>query len=211
MLQQLHAVDLTGTVVMTDGSTPGPVSVSLRSERRPAGGLPLISTLSKPDGTFSFRGLLPGHYTFNSLPAVQTSPLPPTARSAKMGDREVLQSGFDVDGSPMRPMRITLSAQPITARGRLLDVNGKPLANAAIEFAANRPSSQALVHTDLQGWFSAQVYMPGAYHILAVADGRQENLLYDWDYLAAHAKDFPLTQITENQSEPLVLTMPAGN
>jgi hypothetical protein len=203
-LQQLSAVDLTGTVAMKDGSIPAPMTITLRSERR-TNGMPEVSTKSNPDGTFVFKGMLPGHYVFSQLAARQNG-----VRSAKLGDQEVLQTGIDLDGNPKPPMRITMSSQPIPVRGRLLDSDGKPLANALIRLAADGPYSEALVHTGLDGWFSAPLATPGAYHILAIADGRQENLLYDQDYLAAHFQDFPVTPIVDGQNPPILLTMPAA-
>jgi protocatechuate 3,4-dioxygenase beta subunit len=201
-LQELRAVDLAGTVVMADGSALQPAMVSLRA----GAGLQATASL-KADGTFVFKGLLPGHYD-SVVMRGEPARIAPRAISAKLGDREVLRSGFDLDGTPGEPLRIVVSLNGIAVRGRLVDRNAMPLANAAVEFTDSQSGPQYTAGTDADGWFSLHVFMPGTYHVLAIADSGKSNLFHDPDYVGAHWNDFPPVQIGAAQAGPLVLTMP---
>jgi hypothetical protein len=196
-LQELRGMDLTGSVTITDGTLPAPAVIRLRSESVDGSASGTSTAKANSDGIFVFKGLLPGHYQFQT----------PAVRSAKLGDEDVLQAGFDLDGNTKPPLRVRISLQPIVVRIRLVDGNGKPQANAAVEVL--RPNSNMSTHTDVDGWFTASFSAPGAYTILVANDG-QFDTLYNQDYRYAHFHDFPAVQIVDGMNQPIMLTMPAG-
>ena len=133
----VQAVDVPGTVVADGGGAPGRMLISLR--RTTGAG---ITARSEEDGSFVLKGLLPGHYDVQAIPdyfsaaaagvAVRQSPL--QAMSARLGEKEILLKGFDVDSQPVGPLTITLG-KPSTISGKIVDTAGQPVAGQMLYFA----------------------------------------------------------------------------
>jgi hypothetical protein len=190
-LRQVQEVDVAGTVVVEGGGTPPPMQIWFRTN---SGGAFTANSESKEDGSFVLKGLLPGHYDLQMIP--RTMEAFPT--SARLGDREVLLKGFDIDSQPVGAMKITLS-KPIAVTGTLVNAAGQPLAGQQIVWISDRGGTAAI--TDSQGQFKTFFRSPGDYHVYLVHDQEDAS---DPDYLAAHAADFPIVTI-RGANPPLVL------
>jgi hypothetical protein len=206
-LHEVQAVDLGGTVVMDDGSNPPRMYIGLRGMMGPG-----VSTHSGEDGSFVLKGLLPGHYDMQIIPdrkivngtiAAGSSAHPVSAR---LGEKEVLQTGFDVDGPPAGPLRITVSSHFIEISGKLLDASGTPVAGAQLALTSDGPNGQGWATTDADGGFRFLLQRAGDYHVYLLAD---QNDWSDPDYLEKHVDDFPLLRVVDGTNPPVTLRSPA--
>lgn len=204
----VQAVDVPGTVVVEGGGTPGRMSISLRGGMGPG-----VTAHSEEDGSFVLKGLLPGHYDMQVIPnfflaagtsglAAQRSPM--LATSARLGEKEVLQKGLDVDSQPVGPMRITLG-KPTTISGKIVDAAGQPVAGQMIFFLS--PAGQGAAISDATGAFHAFPRAAGEYHVYALPD---PNSAADPDYLKEHEKDFPVVRVVAGENPPIILRWTKG-
>jgi protocatechuate 3,4-dioxygenase beta subunit len=196
----VQAVDVPGTVV-ADGGAPGRMSISLRGNMGPG-----ITTRSEEDGSFLLKGLLPGHYDMQVIPDFPlTSQMPsmlPT--SARLGEKEILQKGFDMDSQPVGPMRITLG-KPIAVSGKIVDAAGKPVANKIVHFSS--PAGPGGAISDAEGEFKASLRAAGEYRVYVLPD---QNSSADPDYLKEHENDFPVVRVVAGENPPIVLRWTKG-
>ena len=207
-LQVAQAVDVPGTVVVEGGGTPARMLISLR--RTTGSG---ISAHSEEDGSFVLKGLLPGHYDVQVIPdflsaaaagvAVQQLSLQTT--SARLGEKEILQKGFDVDSQPVGPMKITLG-KPITISGKIVDAAGQPVASQMIYFLSPTGNTGGTM-SNADGAFKAYLRTAGEYHVYAWAD---QTSLADPDYLKEHESDFPVVRVVAGENPPIVLRWTKG-
>jgi hypothetical protein len=206
---KVEAVDLAGTVVMEGGGNPPPMYIGLRGVYGPG-----VSARSNEDGSFVLKDLLPGHYDMQIIPDTivnGTIELRSNARasypvSARLGDNEVLQTGFDLDGPPGGPLRITVSSHAIEIDGKLLDASGAPVSGVFLAVTSDGSASPNGSSTGTDGSFRFMLPQPGDYHIHLIGDGS------DWDdpdYLQKHESDFPLLRVVDGPNPPVTLRMPA--
>jgi hypothetical protein len=164
---------------------------------------------SAEDGAFLLKGLLPGHYEVQILPEnlaqvgfMNLSNLP---LSARLGDKEVLRSGFDVDSTPPGILRIALG-KPIKIGGTVVDTQGKPVAGATLFFRSDQPSGQIFASTGETGVFQTALTVAGDYHVYMAADASDMvNQGGEDEYLKAHAQDFPVLHVVEGENPPVTL------
>jgi hypothetical protein len=205
-MHQVQPVDVAGTVVMDDGSKPPPLYVTARSMMGPG-----VTAQTAEDGSFALKGLLWGHYELATIPSrlvdgkvVDGSPA--YTISARLGEQEVLETGFDVEASSPGPLRITMSNRHIALTGSLTDDFGKPAADVTLAFVLNGAWTENVGNTDGHGVIHASVRQAGDYHIYVVPD---QSSIDDEDYVEQHANDFPIIHLVDGANAPLVLRMPA--
>lgn len=208
---ELRAVDLAGTVLLQGGGNPSPMRIGLRA-RNGRG----ASTRSNEDGTFVLPGLLPGHYEIQVVPdmkivngAIDLSSMAGASYpvSAQLGDKEVLESGFDLDGPVASPLRVTVGSF-IGIDGKLLDASGQPVSGAALLAIASgaAASTGGFAITEASGTFRLMLRKPGDFHTY-LADDQS-----DWDdpdNLKKHEGDFPLVRVADGANPPVTLRLPA--
>jgi hypothetical protein len=207
-LHEVQAVDVPGTVVVDGGGTPGRMSISLRATSGPG-----VTARSEEDGSFVLKGLLPGHYDMQVIPdflfSAGTSGLAAQMRSmvatsARLGEKEVLQKGLDVDSQPVGPMKITMG-KPITISGKIVDAAGQPVAGQIVFFLSAAATSGTI--SDAEGTFHAFPRAAGEYHVYALPD---QNSVTDPDYLKEHEKDFPVVRVVAGENPPILLRWTKG-
>ncbi len=204
----LQSVDVAGALVMQGGGSPPPMHIRLQPNTGTG-----ASAQPSEDGSFVLKGLLPGHYEIRVAPDIKmangTIDFASIARagyavSAQLGDLEVLDSGFDLDGPPTAPLRITVSTHVIEIEGKLLDTTGEPISGALL-VAMSGAEGRAVAATEAGGIFRLVLRNPGDYHIYL---GGQVDL-NDPDSVKKHESDFPLLKVADGVNPPLLLRVPA--
>ncbi len=205
---EVQAVDVAGTVVTDSGGNPPPMRIGLRTMPGPG-----VSVRSNEDGSFVLKGLLPGHYDMQVIPdmaivngAVDPRSVAGRAVSARLGEKEVLRTGFDLDGPPGGPLKITFSAHVIEINGKLLNASGGPASGTLLALASGGQTGQGMVTTDADGAFRLVLTQPGEYRIYLLDDQGDWN---DADYLEKHENDFPPVKVVDGANPPLMLRSPA--
>ncbi|MGO9096063.1 MAG: carboxypeptidase regulatory-like domain-containing protein [Bryobacteraceae bacterium] len=213
-LHEIQPVDLTGTIVLEGGGNLHPMLINARGA-----GPDSVTARSEEDGSFVLKGLLPGHYFIqvrrdrkfvNGALDPESVQWAGNPVSARLGEKEVLREGFDVDGPPPSPLRITLSSHSINAHGTILDAAGRPVAGAMVMLLSSRqPITQTWSETDSNGafWVSSQV--AGEFHVFVIADQSQADLLEDCDFIEAHKQDYPPLRLIDGPNPPVTLQVPA--
>jgi hypothetical protein len=204
----VQPIDLAGTVVQQGGGTPQAVLVVARGTNGEG-----ASAHSAEDGSFVLKGLLPGHYSLRVQPdyqaivqrAVTTAASPFTfPSSARLGEQEVLETGFAIDSAPAGPLQITMKL-PIRITGQVVDSAGNPVPGAnLLAFSDQGPQGAGV--SDEKGTFQMTVRTAGDYRILATTDRTSS---YDLEYLKAHEKDSQALRIVEGQNPPVTVRLPA--
>ncbi len=116
-LREIKPQELAGSVVMEGGGAPPSLFIRVRGARAPA-----VSARANQDGSFVLKDLLADHYDLEVYPAVAVKKGSVAAYpvSARLGNKEVLKTGFEVDGTITDLLQITLSSHIIQVTGRLL-------------------------------------------------------------------------------------------
>jgi hypothetical protein len=131
------------------------------------------STRPDGDGSFAFHGLLPDHFRLTIVPYIVLIEGEMcgnwTAVSARLGGREVLRDGFDLDPTSPKLLRITMRAENAIVQGKVVDRNGKPVPDAVVIFSGEPPQQRT---ANEQGTFGACL-LPGDYRVYAVRDEAQ--------------------------------------
>ena len=197
-----QAVDVTGQIVMREG---GPVGTWMVYARQNGEGT--VAEIN-PDGTFVLKGLLPGHHNLQVTPDMrsrQSQPrttLPPHVVTTTLGDQEIKQNGFDLDGTTPKPLRITVSSQYAVLTGMIVDAKGQAVTNTPVIFVSDQPNKRGFANTDEKGAFRAMLTEAGDYRAYVLAD---QELMNDEDYLAAHKNDFPVIHAFMGDNAPVAL------
>jgi Carboxypeptidase regulatory-like domain len=176
-------IDIEGQISLREGGAPGAWIVSAQST---TGRSAMVK--SNEDGTFVLKGLLPQHYRLQAAPDRSGTPAMPSMAhmvSAKVGDREIPQSGFDVDGSA-QTIHITATQQFAAFSGTAVDSQGAPLTNTALYFVSSQAALRGFVTTDDKGTFHTALAEAGDYRVYLAVDGSRE-LENDGDFPVVHA------------------------
>ena len=206
---EVQAVDLAGTVVIEGGGNPPPMHIGLRGVYGPG-----VSARSNEDGSFVLKDLLPGHYDMQIIPdTIVNGTVEPGSIagasypvSARLGENEVLQTGFDLDGPPASSLRITVGSHWIEIGGKVLDASGGPVSGALLAVASDGSAGQDTAAAGANGAFRLMLRQPGDYHIHLISDQS------DWDdpdYVKKHESDFPLLRVVDGTTAPVTLRLPA--
>jgi hypothetical protein len=124
-LHLVEPAELSGTVVLENGTSPGPLDITLS---RNGSDIPFGGAISNDDGTFVLKGLLPGHYSIMVMPDLRSPRVAPDDQgrvypyrgvirarrehvllvSAYLGDKDVMKEGFFFDGIVIGTLRLTV-------------------------------------------------------------------------------------------------------
>jgi len=99
----------------------------------------------------------------------RTTPAPHVV-STMLGDQKLKQSGFDLDGTTPKPLRITVSAQYAVLSGMIVDAKGQAVTNMPVVFLSDQPARRGFANTDDKGAFRAMLTEPGDYHVYILTD-----------------------------------------
>jgi hypothetical protein len=211
--REVKPVDIDGAVVLEGGGAPRPMLINLRATSGPG-----VTVRSNDAGAFTLNGLLPGHYDLQVMPDFTRLTAPIAGQSlagagypvsVRLGEKEVLRAGSDLDGTSPGSLRITLSTRMYAVTGTLLDAAGKPVSGAVVAIESTQPTGRTMALTGVDGVFQLHPPSGGDFRIYVVADENQAGSLSDPDYLKAHEKDFAPLRIVEGQNPPLTLRLPA--
>ena len=180
-----------GVLVKIDGATnlSGTPRFMLQSLGRPGTG---YSAQIKRDGTFEFYDFLPGKYR------VQVEPLPDTffLESAKLGARDVLQEGIEVEGTISESLQIVLSDKAAALNGAVWDDDQKPIPGALVVLIPRTRTREELYvasTTADNGSFQMLRLTPGDYDAYAWRYSDAIESYRDPDFLAKYlARRTPL-------------------
>jgi hypothetical protein len=197
----VQAMDVPGTVVF-EGGAMRPVTIDFQSGAT-------VSAHSGPDGSFVARLLLPGYYHIAAR-ADAANAIPVYAISARMGGREVLgERNFYIDNPPTGPIRITMTGSG-RVYGKILDAAGNPVPAARVVFRRTEGNIHAMALSDTAGNYALGAVALGEYRVYVVTGQGQARSLDDPDYLKAHAEDFPVARVVdENNATEVALRLPA--
>jgi len=178
-------------IVKIDGATnlSGTPRFMLQSLGRPGTG---YSAQIKRDGTFEFYDFLPGKYR------VQVEPLPDTffLESAKLGARDVLQEGIEVEGTISESLQIVLSDKAAALNGAVWDDDQKPIPGALVVLIPRTRTREELYvasTTADNGSFQMLRLTPGDYDAYAWRYSDAIESYRDPDFLAKYlARRTPL-------------------
>ena len=127
--------------------------------------------------------------------------------SAQLGEKDVLEAGFDLDGPATGLLRITV-APFIEIDGKLLDASGQPVPGEALLAIASGEAidTGGMAFTGPDGTFRLMLLKAGAYHIYLAGD---EDNWEDPDNQKKHAGDFPLLTVAGQANPSVTLTVAA--
>jgi hypothetical protein len=200
----VEPVDVTGQVVF-ENRAPCQTNIGLQdrnSRTTPA--------RMNDDGSFVVPGLPPGEYRVVLLPIEGGRGCNSTLVSARLGEKEVLHEGFDIDGSPVGPLQITFASPTGRLEGSVRYPGSGPVP-ATLMFVGISGTDRFLTSADLccgDGYFSLVVPI-GNYRAYAIAAADPIELLLDPEYLNAHEQDFPPVRVAAGANPTLTLTLPA--
>jgi protocatechuate 3,4-dioxygenase beta subunit len=153
-------------------------------EGRPAGGIDpdyaraiftmtgVGATLPDPTGAFSFPTIRPGDIRFMIL-------RPPPGmyfKSARLGTREVLDSGFELNSEPTDSLEILLSPNAATVTTTVVDENQKPVQGATVVIVTSDPARRRrqdlnkTAASNAEGRVNFDGLAPGDYKLFAWDD-----------------------------------------
>jgi hypothetical protein len=119
-----------------------------------------------------------------------------------IGDEEIKQNGFDLDGTTPKPLRITVSSQYAVLTGTIVDGKGQAVTNIPVIFVSDQPNKRGYSNTDDKGAFRAMLTEAGDYRAYILSD---QDMMNDEDYLAAHQNDFPVIHAFLGDNAPIAL------
>ena len=146
----------TGSVVTSLAATPGPAT--------------------RADGTFDIANLAPGTYQFVAEAPTETSPW--RARSAMMGDRDLLDGPVEITRTAnVAPIVVTFSDRHTELSGRLQTASGAAVSDVFViafaeDWRAWGPGARRVraVRPDIDGRYLIKDLPPGTYRLAAVTD-----------------------------------------
>jgi hypothetical protein len=195
-------VDVTGQIAMREG---GPVGAWTIYARQNGEG---TAAEINPDGTFVLKGLMPGHHNLQVMPDMRarqgqprTTPQPHVVTTT-LGDQELKQNSFDLDGSAPKPLRITVTSQYAVVTGVIVDAKNQAVPNMPVLFVSDQPNKRGYAQTDDKGAFRAMLTESGDYRAYVLSE---QDMMNDEDYLAAHKNDFPLIHALMGENGPIAI------
>lgn len=132
----------------------------------------------RPDGSFTISDVEPGRYQLNICCLSDYY-----FKSARLGDREVLESGLDLTHGIGGSLEITVSSNGGQLEGVVLNANDQPEAGATVVLVPDEPRrGQSRLYkevtTDQYGRYTIKGIAPGEYKLFAweeIEDGAYEN------------------------------------
>lgn len=199
-LQPVVPQDILGTITFESGSGPERVMISLQPVGRST-----IQTTSKEDGTFMLRALGPGKYQLSAYGMRGSS-----MKAAHLGDNEVINGEFELDGRAAGPLNLTMATMGIfRVQGVVLDSGRRPAAGALVWLVPtfSAPRGVRLITTaDQEGSFSI-AGPAGEYRLFVIGDSVPFDSLEDPEFQKAHEKNSRILTLTEGVNPPLTLVL----
>ena len=201
--------EITGTVNMPDGSSPGRLQIILAATypgshiREPYRG---GGTTTDDAGAFKLS-VLPGRYDIEVRPVMVEGGVAPFGlplESANWGGDDVAVAGFDVAGATPTPLRITLPASMAAVNGHVVGEDGRGITRATLLLAPVNGQRAIDATSSLLGNFHFSV-PAGDYFVYAQRDVNRAGTLEDAEYLRAHATDRPVFHAVAGSNAPLEL------
>lgn len=193
--------DIAGTVVFTGNAKPNQITVRVLRQLGNE-----TSAVTKEDGSFVLKGLLPGSYL--GVQVEDTSRPGLSTIAAELGGRDVLWEFFDLGLDSPGTLKITMGSPVTKLTGKLLDAAGRPARGGRILFVPREGNAQSLGWVDSNGTFTASLMAAGEYRVYVIGSAEESDSFSDPDFLAAHREDFPPVEIVEGANAPLVLRLP---
>lgn len=197
----LDSLSHTMTVQGNDG--PQEVRVStlrvalMGADDSPAGN---SNTQVRADGTFQFRNLAPGTYHLVVTGGNNRLYL----KEARLGGRDVLQTGIDLSGPVSARLEVVVSAEGGRVEGMVLSAENLPAGGSIVALVPEAqfrhlPHLYRVTTADSFGRFDIEAIAPGTYH------------LYAWDELEPGAHMDPdLLRADEQRSTKIQVAARAG-
>ena len=113
------------------------------------------------------EGIAAGHHNLQVTPDMRVAAKPAADNSAAarghyhVGDQEIKQNGFDLDGTTPKPLRITVSSQYAVLTGMIVDAKGQAVTNTPVIFVSDQPNKRGFANTDEKGAFRAMLTEAG--------------------------------------------------
>ncbi len=142
------------------------------------------------DNAFTVEGLMPGKYRGSATVRVAPGSVAWTLASITIGDKDVTDSGFDMNDSAANQMVVTFTDETTELSGLLLNTDGRPAPEYFVAVFANDEklweSSRRIkmVRPDVNGRYVFAGLAPGAYR-LAVTTDMEANDLTDVLFIRA--------------------------
>ena len=200
-LKPVAPQDIVGTITFESSTGPERVMISLQPVGRST-----IQTASKEDGTFVLRGLVPGKYQL-SAHGTQTGL---SMKAARLGDNEVINGEFELDGRAAGPLNLTMATMGIfRVQGVVLDLGRRPAAGALVwlvpTFSAPR-GARMIATTDQEGNFSI-AGPTGEYRLFVAGNPVPFDSFEDPEFQKANERDSRLLTLTDGVNPPLTLVL----
>ena len=199
----VQPVDIAGQVKAREGGPAGPWNVYLRP-RTGTG----ASARSEEDGSFVVKGLLPEHYAVQVTPARlarDNARYPGRIVSITLGDVDVQEKGFDVDGIPQqKSLTVLVTDHYALLNATVVDTQGAPLAHTGIYLKGSQPDQAGSAVTNENGNVRVTLPEAGDYHVFVI-DPNVPSVVGDDDYISAHMADFPMVRVALGANPPVKL------
>ncbi len=161
-------------------ANPAEMHIQLEEEQPSTGG---VGGRLRPDGSFTISDVGLGHYRIDIFGASDNYYM----KSARLGDREVLESGMDLTRGIGGPLEITLSSNGGRVEGVVLNANDEPEQDATVVLVPDEPRRGQWrlyreVTTDQYGRFTIKGIAPGGYKLFAWEE-IEDNAYEDPDFL----------------------------
>lgn len=180
------------------------LSVDLESEGQ---GVSEADGGTKEDGSFVFEDLPPAVYKVSAF-----LPEDLYLKSARWGDRDVMQSGLDLtQGMAGASLMVVMSANGGQVDGVVEDDQSTPAVAAMVALIpSGTPASKSLYRiakTNPEGHFRMRAIMPGSYKLFAFEDGDPNQVMYDPDFLKPFDAQGESVEIAEGGRKSVRLTL----
>jgi hypothetical protein len=131
-------------------------------------------------------------------------------KAARLGDNEVINGEFELDGRAAGPLNLTMATMAIfRVQGVVLDSGRRPGAGALVWLVPtfSAPRGVRLTTTaDQEGNFSI-AGPTGAYRLFVIGDSVPFDSLEDPEFQKAHEKNSRMLTLTEGVNPPLTLVL----
>jgi hypothetical protein len=165
------------------------------------GALPVPSATINPDGTFEFRGVVPGSYRFSITPL----PAGWWIRSALIDGRDLVDLPLEVSGNSLNGLAVTLSDRRAELYGALQIADGAVASQyVVLAFPADRalwaPGSRwvRLARPATDGQFSID-NLPGGDYLVALLTGATSTDVERTDFLEQAARGAVPIRVAEGE------------
>jgi hypothetical protein len=198
--------DIPGSLVV-EGASPQsstvPARMTVRAVPDVGGGAAV-----QPTGAFTLQGMRAGSYRFR----VDAMPNGAYLKSVRLGDRDLLGDGLQLERIPGIPLEIVVSMRAATVSGIVREASGIVAANVVVALVpdgAGRPRLDLYKNTvtDGSGAFSFANVAPGRYKVFSwadVEDGAWQNM----EFLAGFEDQGKSISVEEDAKVTVEVTLP---